>query len=513
MERASLSFYKSLFEHMDPESVREQFLLALMKLQNVARGSLWERRDDGYVCIEAAGDEKKRIKGTTVSTDVNSIVGWVIENGRMTISEPGKDSRHFSAFETDLETKSTLILCFPLFADTGKPFGAVQIIDVSPGGTSARLDEEYLELLQSIIDVGSIALRNSLSFSREVAEKKKLLENLDSLRSQGTPIVGGERFRAVLEKARSYANTALPVLLTGESGTGKERVASLIHECSPRKKGPFLAQNCSAIPDTLLESELFGYKRGAFTGAVADKVGLFQAADGGTVFLDEIGDMPANLQARILRFTQDGEVRPLGTTRAMKVDVRIVAATNRDLKQAVAEKSFRGDLFYRLSVLPLELPPLRDRKEDIPLLLNFFLQREAALMNVPLKPVLPEALSVLKDHTWPGNVRELENLVKYLLIVSSGDHIMAGDLPDSVRGEDAAMDSGPASGGADTSEGTDGTERPRGPSFSCTWDELEQQYVTHLLEKNRWNVTAAAAEAGVNRSTFNSRMRRLGIRK
>jgi transcriptional regulator with GAF, ATPase, and Fis domain len=224
----------------------------------------------------------------------------------------------------------------------------------------------------------------------------------------------------------------LPVLITGESGTGKELVARAIHAHGPRKGRTFVRENCAAIPESLLESELFGYRRGAFTGALQDKRGLFEEADGGSVFLDEIGEMSLNMQAKLMRVLQEGEIRPVGAPTTLTVDVRLISATNRDLKKLVAEGRFREDLFFRLNVILVHLPPLRERTDDIPLLVDAFLAAAAARSHAPAKPLDPDALAALVAHAWPGNVRELENEVQRAFALS-GPKIGLEDLSPEVR--------------------------------------------------------------------------------
>ncbi len=499
-------FPKALFEELDADKLRRRFLEALLEFQNVERGSIWIRREDGYQCIEATGGEdEERLVGFVVPRDKPSIVGWVIENGRMTIAEPGKDKRHFKEAESGLDVKSTLILCYPLALKNGEVYGAVEIIDTAHAGSRLNLGKEYLELLEEFVAIGSIALGNALAFADQKNETQKLRKILGGLKGE-RPLVGkSPAFKAALETARNYSRTDYPVLITGESGTGKELFAREIHRLSERKDKPFLVQNVSAIPDTLLESELFGYKKGAFTGADKDKAGLFEAADGGTVFLDEIGDMPLTLQARILRVLQEHEIKPLGGTQTRTVDVRVIAATNRDLTRAIAEGSFREDLFYRVNVLPLPLPPLRERAEDIPELLDYFLSRDAARLCLGPKKFSPEALAALRKRSFPGNVREMENLVRYLLATVSGEAIEAGDIPPASE-LGCPRQAAPARAGEDTAaSAVDLTGH--------TWESLEHAYALALLEKFKWNVTKAARAAGVNRSTFDSRLRKLGITK
>ncbi len=511
MRAAVLRFYQSLFEEEDPAKLQSNFLDLLMEIQNVERGSLWVKTEAGYHCLLAAGDESAQVQGVTIDPGRPSIVGWVIENGRMTIAEAGKDQRHYKEMERGLALKSNLILCFPLILSDGSIYGALQVIDTSAEGDRLNLDPEYLELLQTMVDLGSLALSRTMKYLQKRDENRRLRQALAGIRQPGT-IVGRDRaFRQVLQRASGYARTDFPVLITGESGTGKEILAREIHRLSSRRDGPFLVQNCSAIPDTLLESELFGYTKGAFTGAVRDKVGLFQAAHGGTVFLDEIGDMPLNLQARILRVLQNQEVKPLGATRVRRVDVRIVSATHQDLARIIAQGRFRQDLFFRLNVLPLALPPLRQRPGDIPLLLDYFMRREARRMGVEPRQFSPPALDRLLAYQWPGNIRELENTVKYVLAAVAGRVVEAGDLPAQIRAESpprSSPDGHPAAPAAP----------PRPPEGLLalegrSWQEVDRAYVLYLLEKNQWNVTRAARQAGLKRSTFDSRLRKMGIRK
>ncbi|MGD9125516.1 MAG: sigma-54-dependent Fis family transcriptional regulator [Desulfarculaceae bacterium] len=510
-----LAFYKALFEDLNPKEFQARFLKTLMELQNVERGSLWVKRGSRYVCTEAAGSHAQDIKGLSISAGRPSIAGWVIENGEMAIAEAGKDSRHFKEIEDGFSEKSSLILCFPLTLKDGTVYGAVEIIDTSADGQKLNLNKDYLELLQNLVSIGSIALSNSLEYADRVAENKKLK---DLIKETGSPrpLIGqSEAFLNVLKTMETYAATDFPVLITGESGTGKELVSAEIHRLSARKRKPFLVQNCSAIPDTLLESELFGYKKGAFTGADQDKAGLFAAVRGGTVFLDEIGDMPQRLQARILRVVQSNEVKPLGATKAVEVNARIISATNKDLKQAISAGEFREDLYYRLNVLPLEIPPLRERRDDIPLLLTHFLNRYSASLDRPPKKFGPKALATLADYPWPGNVRELENLVRYAMTTTPGDVIEETDLPSQyTTAPPGPAATRPAPVASQAASQTAPPTRPGPPDLTAyTWEDMERTYVLSLLERYKWNVTRAASEADLKRTTFTSRMKKLGISK
>jgi two-component system nitrogen regulation response regulator GlnG len=234
------------------------------------------------------------------------------------------------------------------------------------------------------------------------------------------------------------AASDVTVMITGESGTGKELVARSIHRHSHRNGKPFVAVNCSAIPENLIESELFGHERGAFTGATAQRLGKFEVCDGGTIFLDEIGDMTATTQTKILRVLQEGEIQRVGSSETLKVNVRVIAATNKDLETLVKDKDFREDLYYRLNVVRLRLPPLRERVEDVPQIVDFFLQNLAKAKKTKARKVSPEALAILCRHNWPGNVRELENMVYRSAVIAQGDAILPKDLPDEVRVSTAA---------------------------------------------------------------------------
>lgn len=257
---------RTIAEESDLPSLQRKFLTTLLSLQNVERGSIWVKREGGYLCVEAMGSQSEMVRGVTVSACRPSIVGWVIENGRMTIAEAGKDSRHFTKIESNLSVKSTLILCFPLFLKNGDVYGAVQVIDTVSGGSRLNLNKDYLKLLQNVVDIGSVALVNSLAYTDKVQENLRLKESLDAVR-EGVIVSNSASVLEVIELAGNYAQTDFPVFITGESGTGKELIAREVHRTSRRKDKPFLTQNCSAIPDTLLESELFGYVKGAFTGA------------------------------------------------------------------------------------------------------------------------------------------------------------------------------------------------------------------------------------------------------
>lgn len=519
MGEIDLDFYRVLFEDLDPESLTKRFLRLLLRIQNVDRGSIWVKRGERYVCIEAleSSPDTASIKGASISADRPSIVGWVMENAEMTVAEAGKDPRHYKEFEEGWKVKSAWILAFPLILRDGQVYGVVHLIDTSRNKKRLNLNENYLKLLKNIVDMGAIALSHALSYNEQLEKNLELEQTLAEIQNKVQIIGQSQPFMEVMKRVRDYARTDFPVLITGESGTGKDLIAMALHNLSSRSSEPFVVQNCSAIPDTLLESELFGFKKGAFTGATEEKTGLLKSADGGTVFLDEIGDMSLHLQSRILRVIQNHEIKPLGETRTSKINIRIISATNKDLSRAIARKEFREDLFYRINVLPLHLPPLRERKRDIPLLLNYFLRREALNLGISQKRISKKALEYLEDYHWEGNIRELENFVKYILTTFDSDIVGVGELPVHFKQKEIEKSD------ADETlslheEPTFSAESPSlkaagAPFTGYSWKELEKDYVIYLLEKNRWNITRAASEAGINRSTFDSRMKRLGISK
>ena len=295
---------------------------------------------------------------------------------------------------------------------------------------------------------------------------------------------------ALMQRA---AESDITVLVQGESGTGKELVAKLIHYNSPRKTGPFVAVNCAAIPETLIESELFGHERGAFTGAATRRVGQFEHAQGGTVLLDEIGDMPIALQAKLLRVLEEREIQRVGGTSTIPIDIRVIAATNRDLESAVKDGGFRADLFYRLAAFPLVIPPLREHREDIPLLVSHFLQDYAERADESVRGISPAALQTLLAYDWPGNVRELRNAIERALLLETTDRLQVSNLPPQL----AAVVPSP----------TD----PGGPAQPLSLQEAERRAVVHALEASDWNITKAAQMLNINRVTLYRKLRKYDL--
>ncbi|GAB4325452.1 MAG: sigma-54 dependent transcriptional regulator [Candidatus Sumerlaeia bacterium] len=307
----------------------------------------------------------------------------------------------------------------------------------------------------------------------------------------------------VLNLVRKVARTDINVLISGESGTGKELFARAIHKLSPRHKEIFVPVDCANLPENLLESELFGYRKGAFTGANSDKMGLFEFAHRGTLFLDEIGDMPLSLQVKLLRVLQERQFRPIGGREMIEIDVRVIAATNRDLKQALADKSFRSDLYYRLNVVTIHLPPLRERPEDIPLLANHFLRQFALDNDLKINGISPAAIERLKQYSWPGNVRELQNVIERAATFATGATITPEALPEELAAAAApGADSQSPEGRWGESAETPLTHTPLYTARNRMVNTFEREYLMDLLVEHQFNITRAAQAAGCSRRTL-----------
>ncbi|HEX4381406.1 MAG TPA: sigma-54 dependent transcriptional regulator, partial [Myxococcales bacterium] len=339
---------------------------------------------------------------------------------------------------------------------------------------------------------------------QQALDKRRLVQENKTLRAKlaGTeqPIVGqSPSLRATLDIIRQAAPSSATVLLLGESGTGKEMFARALHEHSPRAQMPFVPINCAAIPETILESELFGYERGAFTGATQRKEGRIERAQQGTLFLDEIGELTPSVQVKLLRFLQEGEIERLGGNATVKVDCRVVAATNQDLATRVREQKFREDLFYRLNVIQVVLPPLRDRVEDVPILADHFIARYSAKNQKPVRALTAEALTAMESYPWPGNVRELEHAMERAVVLSRGAEIELSDLPEAVRGGGAAARAGMAG----AIEG-----RTLTVPLGTTMEEIELRVIRETLRQTKGDKNLAAQLLGIAARTIYRKLER-----
>ncbi|UCE20442.1 MAG: sigma-54-dependent Fis family transcriptional regulator [Gemmatimonadota bacterium] len=336
-----------------------------------------------------------------------------------------------------------------------------------------------------------------LTIRNGLAQRRLTDENIDLRKqiSRHDEIIGRSRaIQEILATIQKVGPTQARILITGENGTGKELVAKAIHRSSPRKDGPFIEVNCAAIPTELIESELFGHEKGAFTGAVGRRIGKFELADGGTIFLDEIGDMSLSAQAKVLRVLEENRLQRIGGSQTIDIDVRVLAATNKDLLEEAGHKRFREDLYYRLNVVPLHLRPLRDRIEDIPLLVDHFLRQACEQNNVHPKAITPEALKVLQRHHWPGNIRELRNAVERVVILSAGETILEGDVEHVITGR----------GGA-----SDGVREAK--TFQDFKEQAEKQFLMKRLRENSWNISQTAQDLKMQRSNLYRKMEKYGL--
>ena len=387
------------------------------------------------------------------------------------------------------------LCCVPLLV-RDRALGTLNVGSLEPEAFTPKA----VSLIEEVARQVAMAVDNALAFQKIARLKDKLAEERLYLESEirtehpFEEIVGDSRaLRQALQQVEVVASTDSTVLILGETGTGKELVARAIHDRSGRRERTFVKINCAAIPSGLLESELFGHERGAFTGAIAQKMGRFEVANGGTLFLDEIGEIPLELQPKLLRVLQEQEFERLGGTRTIKVDVRLIAATNRDLGKMVEEQRFRDDLYYRLNVFPIVVPPLRERPEDVPALVRYFVHRLTRPMNRHVEVIPSETLEALRQYAWPGNVRELANLVERAMILSSG-RTLEVPLADLARARQTA---------------------PHGDGAS-TLEDLERAHVLRTLVEAKWVLggpRGAAARLGMKRTTLQSLMKRLGIAK
>jgi formate hydrogenlyase transcriptional activator len=446
---------------------------------------------------------------TTVSMD-DSPSGRCFSNGQPLLLQGAEIDRFHSETIRILRQEGVeTICCVPLITH-GRTFGTLNLASRRADAFSAS----DVELLQQVAAQIAIAVENALAFREidklkdKLAVEKLYLEEEIRNELNFEEIIGDSAsLKRALSQVELVAPAATTVLILGETGTGKELIARAIHNLSPSRERTFVKVNCAAIPSGLLESELFGHERGAFTGALNQKIGRFELADHGTLFLDEVGDIPLELQPKLLRVLQEHEFERLGSNRTQRVDVRVVAATNQDLSKLVAERTFRSDLFYRLNVFPIHIPALRERREDIPLLVRYFVQKFSRRLNKAVEYIPAEAMDALSNYSWPGNVRELENLIERAVLLSPGKELR---VPIAELKSAAAVASPGVSSSASFISSTSST------SSISTLEEAERQHILRALRQTEWRVAGpkgAAALLGMKRTTLQARMRKLGIRR
>jgi PAS domain S-box-containing protein len=453
------------------------------------------------------GENSTDIEGVTLSTETEIILNSIAD-GVFTVDSEWRITSFNSAAEKITGIKKAEAVgrhCWDVFKasiceslcslrqtmETGEPIVNQAIYIVNSHG-----DRIPISISTALLKEGSGQVIGGVETFRDLSVVEELRKELEGRHSFFDIISKNKEMHRLFGILEQVAGSDATVLLVGESGTGKELFAKAIHSLSPRKNRPMITVNCGALPDTLLESELFGYKAGAFTDAKKDKLGRLAAAEGGTLFLDEVGDVSPALQVRLLRVLQDRLYEPLGSTKPEKADVRIVAATNRDLEKLVAEGSFRQDLYYRVNVVKLVLPPLRNRKEDIPLLAEQFIRKFSRLGGKEIQGLSPEVLPLLMSHNFPGNIRELENIIEYATVVCRDNLIGIEHLPDYLC------------------EGPDGirkaiSEESQGKAIS--WGDMERSYIYEALKKNNWNRSVTAAQMGIHTTTLWRKIKRLNI--
>ncbi len=417
------------------------------------------------------------------------ITGRVAQTGRpMALANLGK-AVHFldrTGARRNLNRSELAFLCVPIVYD-GRVTGVLSADKVAR--QVQDLDRE-LAMLSSVSELLAKSVHN-----RAVEEENRRLRHLlGRSRSPSAEIIGHSgAMQNLFGMIAQVADSNTTVLVYGETGTGKELVARAIHKNSPRLRGPLVQVNCAAIPDTLLESELFGHERGAFTGAIHQRRGRFEEAQGGTIFLDEIGELSAAAQAKLLRVLQEKQFQPLGSSRVVRVDVRVIAATNRNLEQDLASGRFRADLFYRLNVFPLFLPPLRERGSDIILLADHFILKYTKQLGKPAKKVSPAVAEILLAYRWPGNVRELENCIERAVLVAPGETIEPVHLPPSLQ------------------ISLQGAQKKEQGRLTAVVEEQERELITNALRETRGNQTRAARLLGTTKRIIQYRIRKMGI--
>jgi transcriptional regulator with GAF, ATPase, and Fis domain len=416
-----------------------------------------------------------------------TVAHQVLEQGIAILGSDVPGSDELREVESLAASQVRSLLCVPLTVFQR----VIGCIYLDSDSLSNRLNEEHLQLVTAIAGISAVALENARRLHWLERENERLTVEISQERS----LVGeGARMKEVYQFLKRVAPTDSTVLIEGESGTGKELAARALHRNSPRAGKPFVAINCATIPETLLESDLFGHERGAFTGAGAQKKGRFEVADGGVVFLDEIGELAPALQVKLLRVLQEREFERVGGMHPIKVDIRIVAATNCNLEQAVRDGSFRQDLYYRLAVLKITMPTLRDRQEDIPMLVRHFVQKHAKRCKVKARPISREALSCLVNYDWPGNVRELENAIERALVLGASDMILPEDLPESLLERTPAPDMTEA-------------------KYHAAIKDLKKQLILDAVEQTQGSYADAARILGVHPNYLHRLIRNLELKE
>lgn len=489
--RRVLGVVRLMSTEPDPPRLLATILDVMIEVSGAARGMIIARRK-GSRAVEVARHRSRRPLSSEELSFSRTILEEVLRTRRPVLSDDAKASVRFRPVDSVHQKELRSVLCLPLETSKGS-LGAVYLDDREAAGAFAP---SSLDLVRLLADQAALALERTgqiVERDEKITALESRVMELEERRAYGFLVGKSPAMRQVYALIDKLAAVDYPVVVEGETGTGKELLAQEIHRRSRRSSGPFVPVNCGALAETLLESELFGHVKGSFTGADRDKEGLFAQAGGGTLMLDEIEEMGEGMQKKLLRVLEDGRVRPVGASREKDVDVRLVAASNRSLKVLVAEGKFRSDLFYRLKAFSVTMPPLRERAEDIPMLIEHFLEQIAAEMKAPRKAIEAEAAKILMKAPWPGNVRELKNELRRLVVVG-GERIAAADIPAHLR---------------DNERISTGLFVPG--KFQEKMAAYEKQLVMAAMEQNEGKIRAAARALGIDRNTLRAKLKRFGI--
>ncbi len=472
---------------LDPNTVLASIgrMAAMVMRAEASSVLMLDRRRNKLAFAAAVGDRSDALIGEEFDANLG-IAGHVCRTAEpVIVADVREDQNFFRGIDDKSSFQTRTIIAAPLVYKN-EVLGVVEVLNKE---NNQPFNEDDLALLQIFGNLAAHAAHNAQEHETLTREKRALLE---TVKGQLQIIGSSTALRGVQDLINRVAGSNATVLLLGETGTGKEVTARQIHQLSPRRDRAFIAINCAALPETLLESELFGHEKGSFTGAISQKIGRFELADGGTLFLDEIGDISPNTQVKLLRVLQEREFVRVGGTKTISTDVRIITATNRDLRAAVDGKSFREDLYYRLNVFPIQLPPLRQRREDIPLLVDHFVSLAAIALNCPRPKISDEAISHMVAYNWPGNIRELQNVIERAVLLADGGVILAVHLPREIAGE-------PVVAAGDKSE-------------SSLWG-YEKAMIVKALRENAWNQSKAARTLGISRDNLRYRVKKYEIDK
>jgi transcriptional regulator with PAS, ATPase and Fis domain len=454
--------------------------------------------------------DKKRIAKTLIRSEDsknikldnylnNLLAGCVYDNSKFLCTDNLIETFNEKLIKEKYHDISS-VLSFPI-GEEKEMIGVINLVSLN---TNHLFGDREIELINIIADQCVSVIKNANLHDSLFNEAERLRKELEKTYSFREVIGNSKRLQEVFTLLDRIIPTDARVLIEGESGTGKELIARILHYNGPQKEGPFIPVDCGAFPENLLESELFGYVKGAFTGANRDKPGLFEEAHNGTLFLDEITNMPISIQSKLLRALQEGEIRPVGSTKVKKVTIRIITAASDNLKEKLKTGTFREDLYYRLSVVSVNLPPLRERNGDIPLLVNHFFKKYAKKYNKNVTGLTTDTLNIMERYAWPGNIRELENVIERLIILTDpkSGYIPQELLPDNIR-----------SCSTEFVVNSNTTSDVRSKNIDQKKADYEKNIIIEVLQKNGWNQSVAAKELGIHESTLRYRMRKFGIHK